>query len=158
MGAIATFDYSYWQATYFEFDYLGQAQVQAYFDLAGQSSILDNTGLGPVCSTNEQKVLMHLLTAHVVKLFGPGPTDAAGNTQGPQEVVGRISSAGEGSVNIQTENNYPPGDVQWFQQTKYGSMFWLATAKYRSARWIGRPFRRPSMGPPWIYGTSSNWP
>jgi hypothetical protein len=156
VGAVVNFDYDYWQRTYPEFNYLGEDQVLPYWDLAQQ--VHDNTACGPVNDPASQQRLLNLVTAHIVKLFGPGPEDQAGNVQPAQEVVGRISSAGEGSVNIQTQNDYPPGSAQWYQQTKYGSMYWLGSAPYRSFRYVRRPFTRPSMGPPWQYPNNSNWP
>jgi hypothetical protein len=49
--------------------------------------------------------------------------------------VGRISSATQGSVTVQTELNVLPGQASWYSQTKYGLDFWQATAGYRLARY-----------------------
>ena len=37
---------------------------------------------------------------------------------------------------MQTENLYPPGSAQWWQQTKYGAAFWAATSQYRGMRYV----------------------
>lgn len=156
MGATASFDPAYWASTYPEFSYLGEDLAQSYFGVAGQ--VHDNTGCGPVNDPGQQKFLMHLMTAHICKMFAPGPTDQAGNTQPASEIVGRISSATEGSVSVQTQNEYPPGSAQWYQQTKYGSLYWIATGPFRSFRYVGAPIRRPGMGPAWQYPNFSGWP
>lgn len=156
MGVIAPFDLAYFQATYPEFDYVGQDQLAAYFNMA--SELHSNRGGGLVNDQTTQQFLVHLMLAHITKLFAVGPTDQAGNTTPAPEIVGRISAATEGSVHVDTENNYPPGTVQWYQQTKYGSMYWVATTPLRSGTWIpGRLPTRPGMGPAWQYPQWANW-
>ena len=128
-----TFDYSAWVGIYPEFSSVPQAQVINYFDLATQFC---SNRLGPVQTTVELTRLLYLLTAHITALFGT-QTD-------PNGLVGRINSATEGSVTVQTENEYPPGSAQWYQQTKYGAMYWAMTVKFRTMRYRV-PFR-PKLG------------
>ena len=128
MANAVTFDYSAWIVRYPQFGPSGatpvdQATAQAYFDEAG--IYLDNTGCSPVQTDAQQKILMNMLTAHIATLNSPGP---GGATSG---LVGRISNASEGSVSVATQNDYPPGTVQWYQQTQFGSAYWVATAQYR---------------------------
>ena len=62
------------------------------------------------------------------------PRDAAGipaATGAPAPaIVGRISSASEGSVSVSSEykDSGSPSEA-FFTQTKYGAMFWQATAQ-----------------------------
>jgi len=78
-------------------------------------------------------VLLYLLTAHVAALsYGE-------NGQGPRPLVGRISSATEGSVSVSAEYNVAPGSAQWYAQTGYGAQYWEATAKYRVGRYRPAP-------------------
>jgi len=71
----------------------------------------------------------------------------------------KINNASEGSVSVQTENDYPPGSVQWFQQTRYGSAFWAATIAYRSVHYLSN--KKPVVGAgPWWGGVGGfgRWP
>lgn len=124
-GAIATPDYAAWLLIFPNFSNVTSDQYSACWDLATQ--FCRNDGTGPVSKPTVQQRLLNLLAAHwAFLLYG----DA--NSGGASQLVGRINSAAEGSVNVGTENNYPPGTVQWFQQTKYGSAFWAASAPYRT--------------------------
>jgi hypothetical protein len=78
-----------------------------------------------------RSVLLNMLTAHIAALNSPG---ASG-------VVGRVSSASEGSVSVSAELAVP-GSAAWFAQTRYGIAFWQATAQYRTATY--RPPAYPS--------------
>ncbi len=121
---IVTFNFAQWIARYPEFSTLNPSLAQAYFNEAGL--YCDNTDASPVPAdptTSFPRVnYLWMLTAHIAAL----------NQTGSSPLVGRISSASEGSVSVQTENNYPPGTPQWYQQTKYGAAFWAATGRFRS--------------------------
>ncbi len=128
MGAIATFVYADWSAAYPEFSttVTTSGQAQNYFNLAS----LDwrNDGRGPVQDVTQQTALMWLLTSHVAFL-------AVGTNNGPsaasQGLVGRVSSAGQGSVNVATEMPMSEQSA-YFKQSRYGVDFWQATAGYRA--------------------------
>jgi hypothetical protein len=71
------------------------------------------------------------------------------NTEAPLGIVGRISQAAEGDVNVSSEWQAPPNANQaYFVQTKYGAQYWTMTAKYRTAIFISAP---PSAYNP-LYG------
>lgn len=124
-GAIGTFVYADFIAAYPAFvSAPPQAVLQAYFDLAGEV-YLRNDGTGPVRTATVQTQLLYMLTAHLAQLFS-GPD---GNN--PSGLVGRIASAGEGSVNVSTEYESTMNSA-WFVQTPYGAAFWQATSAYRS--------------------------
>lgn len=144
MSAIATFNYSTWVARYPEFNgTVNEATAGLYFGEAGL--YLNNVGGGQVCDPATQQALMYMMTAHIAALNMQqcGNDSASG-------IVGRISSASEGSVSVSVENDYPAGSPQWYQQTKYGSAFWAATARFRTARYfpslVGRPTYPPFTG------------
>lgn len=145
MGVVVQFDYQTWAARYPEFDQAVVTQPVAQ-SLFGEASIYNaNDGGGPVTDSTLQLTLLNMLTAHLAFLyFGTrATTDAEGPAAegGDGPLVGRVSSASEGSVSVQTQNDYPPGTVQWFQQTKYGASWWAATAPYRTMRYLTIPRR-----------------
>jgi hypothetical protein len=81
-----------------------------------------------------------MLTAHIAAL---NAVELGGRSA--ENIVGRISSASEGSVSISLDSQ-TPGTAAWFQQTKYGAAFWQATTQYRKARIFPGSNRNPD---PW---------
>lgn len=141
MAAI-TFDYSYWTAGYPEFAGCSPAQGQFWFDQAGLYCA--NVNCSPAFGTDGTvlKQLLYLLTSHIAWMNAP--RDANGNPaatgQPASAIVGRISSASEGSVSVQAEwkgSGSPSED--WYTQTKYGAAYWAATAQFRTFRYGARP-------------------
>lgn len=149
MGVIVQPDYNTFLAIFPEFGSLSADQYGFAFDFATQ--FCRNDGCGPVSKASIQSRLLNLMTAHwAYLLYG---TDQTG---GAPQLVGAINSATEGSVSVGTKNDYPPGTVQWYQQTKYGSAFWAATAPYRQAIYVPGPVNTGDVvGPfngPYPYG------
>lgn len=145
MGVVVAFDYAQWSATYPEFSGLVDAtQAQNYFDIA--TAIHRNDGGGPVNSAAQQLALLNMLTAHIATMFGP---TQAGASATPTGIVGRVSSAAEGSVSVQSAaySTNVFEQMAWFIQTKYGAMYWTATAPFRTARYIPSK-NRGVVGPP----------
>jgi hypothetical protein len=133
MGAVATFDYAAWTVRYPEFSTVTQPQAQACFDEAGL--YLANDGSGPVGDQARQSLLMNMLTAHIASInFGV-------NGEAPSPLVGRVSSATQGSVSVSADMPAVPGTAAWFMTTKYGAAFWAATAAYRTAHYRPGPRR-----------------
>ena len=131
MGVQVAFDQTSWNARYPEFAGVDPNFVEECFNEA--TIYHRNDGGGPVSSATIQSTLLNMLTAHIVQL------NAAQNGQPAAQTVGRISTAAEGSVSVVLENKYPEGTPQWFQQTKYGSAYWMATNQYRRMRYtVGR--------------------
>ena len=141
MGVVATFDPEAFKAMYPEFATVSDAQLEGFFARAGL--YLANDGTGPVQDIGRQGLLMGLLVAHMAKLY------ATVNGVAPSGLVGRISSASEGSVSVSVDASGLPGGAAWFTQTPYGFDFWNATAVYRTARYVPGPatgwrgFNRP---------------
>lgn len=126
-----TFNYAAWVAAFPQFKGINSSDAQMYFD--GASTICANDTCSPAWSTQVAmggsqvpllQRLLWLLTCHLA--FLGAFRDASGNPSStgvapPPPLVGRVSSAAEGSVNISTEldtSGYPvPG---FFQQTPWG--------------------------------------
>jgi len=126
------FDYSTWALRYPELaSSVSQPLAQMYFQEA--QLYVDNSpcSIIPNCSPLYQRAqFLNMITAHIAAL------NASLGGQPPNPLVGRISNATEGSVNVTVENQYPPGSAQWFQQSKYGSAFWQASAAYRTMHYV----------------------
>jgi hypothetical protein len=133
----ATFNFALWAARYPELAAsVEEPLAAAYFTEAGL--YLDNTDASPVTDVVTRLILLNMLVAHIAALNGATPAGAGG-------LVGRISTATEGSVTINAEFQ-TPGTAAWFVQTKYGAAFWQATAVYRTMRYAPGP--RPFLGVP----------
>jgi hypothetical protein len=101
---------------------------------------------------------MNMMTAHLMVIFGAITLNADGTIN--QGVVGRVSSANEGSVSVQAENDYLPGSAQWYQQTPFGSAYWQATSALRMVQYRVAPRRRfnpPVGGGGWWNGNGPGW-
>lgn len=147
-----TFNYAAWVAAFPQFKGINSSDAQMYFD--GASTICANDTCSPAWSTQVAmsgsqvpllQRLLWLLTCHLA--FLGAFRDASGNPSSsgvapPPPLVGRVSSAAEGSVNISTELDtagYPvPG---FFQQTPWGLQYWQATNQFRQALYVPHPTR-----------------
>lgn len=131
-GAVAVFDPVAFVLAYPMFSTLTSDQLNEAFSLA--TIYLRNDGSGPVRTVGTQTTLLYMLTAHLAQIMYGANGDA------PSGVVGRISSASEGSVSVGTE--WPTtANSAWFLQTPFGANFWQATAAYRMPRYIPGPTR-----------------
>jgi len=145
MGVQVPFDYAAWQARFPEFSGVTPPLANDYF--AEATMYLDNSGAGPIQDPAQQSMLLNLLTAHIAEIYRltMGPD---GNAHAVSQLVGRINSATQGTVSVQSEYDQPQGYAQYFSQTKYGAAFWAATAAYRTAAYLPGPQR--CYGP--LYG------
>lgn len=140
MGVAIVYTYAVWSATFTQFS---NTVSQTAFDttiypLAQQYCV--NDGSGPVPTSDIQTNLMGLMCSHIAQLlFGS-------NLQPASTLVGRINSAGEGSVNVAVEMPQAKSSIQaWLQQTQYGTMYWAASAPFRTMRY--RPGQRRIFNP-----------
>lgn len=131
-----------WVGTYPEFSPLTPQQGQAYFNRSCLqfANSRDNPAFSP-CGNELMENLFYLLTSHIAWLYCP--KDANGNPSATgtlNRLVGRVSGATEGSVNVQLayENSGSPNEA-YYAQTPYGLEFWNATANFRTARYLARP-------------------
>lgn len=131
------FNYQAWAVRYPELaSSVNGTLAQAYFNEA--QLYCDNTLSSLVTddsATGQRAMFLNMITAHIAALNAPL------NGQASSPLVGRINNASEGSVSVQTENLYPPGSAQWFQQTKYGAAYWQASAHFRTSRYAASPAR-----------------
>lgn len=141
---VVAFDFATWTALFPEFAACTPTQGQAWFNRAGL--YFDNSpcnwALANNCTLMNFTTLMYLVTSHIAWMSAP--RDANGNPaasgQPPSTLVGRISSATEGSVSVSAEWNGSgsPSEAFWLQ-TKYGAEFWTAISQYRTAIYSANP-------------------
>lgn len=142
MGVIVQQNYTAFITRYPEFSSSGTQPVSnpLYSEYWCEAELYQaNNGAGPIKSQTQALLLMNMMVAHIASL-----NTAAFNGAVAPNIVGRIANATEGSVTVGTDNQYPPGTPQWYQQTKYGAAWWAATAQFRTMRY--RP--GPVMGVP----------
>ena len=150
--AVAIFDYAKWSAM---FPYLAAGGVtepiaRGFFDIAGL--LLANDDCSPITDTDKRLVLLNYVTAHLARLAGY-PV-AAGGTAQPDGMVGRVSSATEGTVSVSTDYGAVRENQAWWLQTQEGATFWQLTRFLRTARYLAPPPRnfgpaRRSFGGVW---------
>lgn len=145
MGVQVTPVYAAWATRYPTLaPYIDETAFGVCFDKAQLYQANDGSGLinDPLVALR----LFGLLIAHIAVLTYPttGPTSTP---DPPSPLVGRISNATEGSVNVTSVNDYPPGSAQWYQQTTWGSMWWEATAQFRTMRYVPSRVARGPFGP-----------
>lgn len=105
------------------------AQLEDYFAMA--ETFLDNTPCSIITDLKSRKRMLYLLVAHIATLTG---TAEAGNN-----IVGRISSATEGSVSVSLDFGDMGKNERWYLQTQWGTMYWQLTKQYRSIAYrLGR--------------------
>lgn len=127
------FNYQTWVLRFPEFKGVPEALAQEYFDEAG----LFYANCGWTGALPQARMLLNLLTAHIAALNAP----LGGKPS--SSVVGRVSSAHQGSVSVQTDAgdaNASSPSQWWFMQTKYGAEFWQATIQFRSGRYVPPPW------------------
>ena len=130
------FDPAAFVARYPEFAGLTTAQLNAYFAETGLYCV--NATWNPAYGAGVLGLMLNMLTAHIAWLYAPranGLPSAGGASASP--LVGRVSSATEGSVSVSTESDYPPGSAQWYVQTSYGASYWAAAAPFRTMQYRG---------------------
>ncbi len=158
-GPVA-FNYSAWQQQYPTFVNVSEPFANDCFTAAGQ--FCDNTAQSPVCDATQLTYFLNLLTCHICWLICPQvngmPNDSGAGSLSP--IVGRINSATEGTVSVQSELQVP-GGAAWYAQTQWGLLYWTASGAYRMARYMPGP---PSLSPgarlfggPWGYGRAGPW-
>lgn len=143
--AAVPFDLAAFRVRYPEFASVPDVLLEAYFEEA--QIYLNNTGTSPVTREGLRSALLNMLVAHIAAL------NATVNGQAPSPLVGRLSSATEGSVSVSADAGTMERGEAWYASTKYGWAYWNATRAYRTARYIpGRsysPAPYASAVPPW---------
>ncbi|CAI1224556.1 DUF4054 domain-containing protein [Serratia proteamaculans] len=135
--AIVVFDVDAFRERYPEFDTVSDSLLNAYFVEA--AVYLNNTDTSPVCDVAVRAVYLNMLVAHIAAL------NSGVNGQKATGLVGRITSASEGSVSVSTDAGPSSASSWWYMQTPYGAAYWQATLPYRTIRYV--PGGSPSMYP-----------
>ncbi|WP_447876987.1 DUF4054 domain-containing protein [Serratia fonticola] len=137
MGVVI-FDAAAFKEAYPEFSAVSNTLLQRYFTEA--TLYLDNTESSPVTDVDQRALLLDMLVAHIAYLRGHG----GGNKEAG--LVGKITSASEGSVSVSVDSSGSNDSSWWYLQTKYGAEYWQATAPYRTMQYIpgGSPSRYPT--------------
>ena len=148
MDGVVAFVYATWVQMYPEMAGVSAPAANLYFTQACQ--MCDNTPASLIIDaspTGLRAACLYALTAHFAALAGQGNGGAGGSGRGG--LVGRISSASEGSVSVSTENAGATASSAWYQQTQYGATYWSLTAQFRTMRYVPGPQRNMD---PWGYG------
>lgn len=132
---VVTFDATAFKAAFPAFASVPDGILVMNFTFATQ--LLENSCCSAVKDAPTRASLYQLVVAHITSLLN------GQNGQPPQGVVGRVSSAAEGSVSVSTEMLAQSESASWWQQTPFGAMYWRMTAQYRTARYFG-----PACGSP----------
>lgn len=122
------FDPAIFKERYPQFATLSDGLLSEYFAEATLFIANDDTSI--VSDLAQRKVLLTLLVAHLAAL------NSGEYGQGPSGMVGRVSSATEGSVSISTEYSSNSELAMWFNQTRYGAELWVLLSKYRTFRYV----------------------
>lgn len=126
--AIVVLDIDKFRAMFPEFSNVTDIDLQFLFDRA--TDYLNNTEYSLVIDAKKRERLLYLIMAHLAYVrYG----DSKGN--GGSGLVGRLSSASEGSVSVSSDAGQIEFRYMWYTQSPYGMDFWQATKVYRMANY-----------------------
>lgn len=132
--AVVVFDPAVFKLAFPEFEAVPKARLELLFTMVG-ATILDNSDASIIVDPAVRAPLLDLLVAHMVTLYGSGVPGVPGGS--PTGVVGRVSSATEGSVSTSLEYRAAASATEaWYNQTQYGAMYWAMTVQWRSFRYV----------------------
>lgn len=121
--AIVVFKPTAFRTRYREFAAMDDELLNDFF--AEATDIVNNTDSSIIRDVELRRRLLWYLVAHKAAL------------ESSEGMVGRISSATEGSVSVSSEFIAPKtGTAAWYFQTKYGADYWTASAKFRNFRYV----------------------
>lgn len=109
------------------------AQLEMFFLEA--ELLFNNTEHSCVKDVNKRKIYLYLIVAHLATL--QAQVDA-GNA-----LVGRISSATEGSVSVSSDYGTLGKNEKYWAQTPYGAKYWALTAPFRTSLYVVSNFPMP---------------
>lgn len=126
--AIVVLDISKFRAMFPEFSNVADSILPFLFDQS--TDYLNNSDYSLVEDAVKRERLLYMLMAHIAYVrYG----DASGN--GGTGMVGRLSSASEGSVSVSSDAGQIEFRYMWYTQSPYGMDFWQATKVYRMANY-----------------------
>lgn len=135
--AVAVFVYADWAAMFPEMANVPEPAARGFFSIA--TLLLDNTDCSPVQDVTQRTALLYFVTAHVAALAGY-PV-AAGGTASPSGIVGRVTSATEGTVSVSSDYGAVSNSQAYWLQSTYGATYWQLMAPFRTMRYIAPPPR-----------------
>lgn len=143
--AVVSFDYPTWETQYPMFSATVDADAAAFaFSLA--ELVCDNTDTSIVTKEDQRQKLLYMATAHICQIY------YGSSLQPVSPLVGRVSGATEGSVTIQTDYGQQSASAAWWNQTKWGALFWAATNMFRRGFCVPDPGRYLGTGPAYLPG------
>lgn len=139
------FDYQAWAFRYPEIaQSVPQGMAQALYAEAGLYLFPGDGSL--VTDEGQRLLILNMIVAHIALL----------RTMTRNGLIGRVTSASEGSVSVSVAAMTVPGSAEWFALTGPGLSAWAALAPFRTARVIlgpgGRRAARAAYGAPWFRG------
>lgn len=147
---VVVFNAAEFRDIYPEFAGAADAALSVNFSLSTLN--LSNCCGSVVADPAVRQSLLYLLTAHISLLFTP----CTANNNQPPGMVGRISSASEGSASVSAEFPTTP-ESAWFMQTKYGAQFWQITSVVRTMHYIAPPSQCGGPAGPFDVGFGPGW-
>lgn len=135
--AVAVFDYAKWTAMFPYMAAVPEVVADGFFTVA--ELLFANDDCSPIQDTDKRLVFLNYIVAHLARLAGY-PVSAGGSAQ-PDGMVGRISSATEGTVSIDSDYGSVRNSQAWWIQTQEGATFWQMTIALRTARYVPAPPR-----------------
>ena len=142
MAGAVQFDWAQFQALFPQLVGTGGVTdpiAEMFFGVAEQ--LFDNTAASLMPDPTKRLLCLNYATAHVASLSGYPLLAGASSPSGPSGAVGRVSSATEGTVSIQTDYGPMRENEAWWLQTQYGAFFWQLTRALRTARYVAAPPR-----------------
>lgn len=134
MSNVFVFNPSDFKAAYPQFAKYTDEQLNWFFKVA--EHYVDNSEAS-CFSLEEREIMFFFLVAHLAELQNRIDNGNSG-------IVGRISSATEGSVSTSIDYNMGSGALeQWLKQTPYGASFYAFAAKYMTALWVAADRNMP---------------
>jgi hypothetical protein len=130
---VVVFNPTEFKEIYPEFGTFSDVRLTWFFNKA--ELLFNNTKQSCIKDLRKRKILLYLATAHIAQL--QKQVDS-GNT-----LVGRVSSASQGSVSIGSDYGALGKDEKWWVQTPYGAEFWQMTAMYRTSIYVVTNFAMP---------------
>lgn len=156
------FSYADFIAAYPVFNAVMSGQMTGYFAIAstlfGNNTVNLNRFGGDL---TVMTAIMYAATAHVAWLQASRDVNGNPSTNGsqpPPGIVGRVSSASEGSVSVSSEwSKVDSSSEAFWIQTQYGALFWQMTAGVRTAHYLQNPAVRAVPLVPYGYGRGGRW-
>ena len=123
MAEIVDLDLVLWRGSYPRYSAATDAQIVLWWDVAQE--LIDNTPASPIPfnppEIRTRQIILYALVCHLAAL------DARGDG-----AVGRIASAGEGSVNSSFDYGVQSASSAWWNQTQAGATAWRLLKPYRT--------------------------